>query len=134
MCDLFERDDLKQLKSLERLEQRKKVDEVVANWCISRTTTEVIDSFNDVGLAVTRVNTYAEASETDHVRDRDMLQSVRLVDGNTVPLTGPAAKFSRTPTKVHHAAPVLGQDNSEIFGALGYTKEDLERLRKAGVI
>ena len=134
MCGLFKRDDLKQLTSLERLEQREKVDGVVADWCRSRATAEVIDSFNDVGLAVTRVNTYAEASKTDHVRDRDMLQSVRLADGNTAPLTGPAAKFSRTPTKVRHAAPVLGQDNAEILGALGYSKEDLERLREAGVI
>ena len=134
MCALIERDDLAAMTSVERLERRSEVDAAVADWCKPRTTGDVIESFNDIGLAVTRVNTYAEASQTDHVRERDMLQTAKLADGSDVPLTGPAAKFSRTPTKVHHAAPRVGQDNAHVLGGLGYSKGDLARLKKAGVV
>ncbi len=134
MCQAIGREDLSDLTNADRIERRVDVDAAVADWCRQRSTSEVVESFNDIGLAVTRVNTYAEAAQTDHVRDRDMLQSMRLDDGNEVPLTGPAAKFSRTPTKVHHAAPSIGQDNAQVFGALGYSESDLERLKNTGVI
>jgi formyl-CoA transferase len=134
MCDLIGRDDLSGLTNVERLERRADVDSAVAEWCRTRPTSAVIESFNDIGLAVTRVNTYAEASQTEHVRDRDMLQTTRLADGNEVPLTAPAAKFSRTPTKVHHAAPSLGQDNAAVLGAIGYSDADLARLKDEGVL
>ena len=134
MCRAIGRDDLSDLTNADRIEQRAEVDSAVADWCKPRSTSEVVETFNDIGLAVTRVNTYAEASQTEHVRERDMLQSVQLDDGSEVPLTGPAAKFSRTPTKVHHAAPSVGQDNAQILGALGYSDADLDRLKNAGVV
>ena len=54
-----------------------------------------------------------------HVLDRDMLQEVEQEDGNVVPLTGPAAKFSRTPTRVRARAAKLGEHNDEILADLG---------------
>lgn len=90
--------------------------------------------FNAIGLAVTRVNTYAEAAVEPYVAARDMLQATRLRDGRTVPLTGPAAKFSRTPLAVRESAPSLGEHNERIYGALGYGPADLARLRADGVI
>jgi formyl-CoA transferase len=134
MCTVIDRPELAGLTNVDRLERRAEVDRAVADWCKPRRTAEVVDAFNGIGLAVTRVNTYAEAAQTDHVRERDMLQNIRLSDGSEVPLTGPAAKFSRTPTRIHHAARPLGQDNQEILGALGYSAADLERLKKDRVV
>ena len=56
------------------------------------------------------------------------------------PVTGnfkyPGAPFraEEMPWQVKRAAPLLGQHNEEVYGALGYTKEDLVRLRETGVI
>ena len=90
--------------------------------------------WNAAGLAVTRVNSFAEASREPHLHARDMLQDVTLTDGKTVPMVGPAAKFSRTPVRIRHAAPALGQDNAEILGALGVDAEGLARLKQDGAI
>jgi crotonobetainyl-CoA:carnitine CoA-transferase CaiB-like acyl-CoA transferase len=44
-------------------------------------------------------------------------------------------RFSQTPHRFHHPAPMLGEHNEEIFvNRLGYSKEDLIRMRGAGVI
>lgn len=134
MCALLERTDLAALKSAERIDRRAEVDGVVAAWCRERTTAEVVAAFTAAGLTVTRVNTYAEAAQDPHVQARDMLQPTRLADGSVVPLTGPAAKFSRTPVTIRAPAPTLGQHNAEIYGALGYGESELARLREAGVI
>ena len=43
-------------------------------------------------------------------------------------------RFSETPVAVRSAGPSLGQHNDEIFGALGVTADEIERLRAAGTI
>ena len=134
LCVLLERPDLAELSGGERIEQRELVDKVVADWCLERTRDEVVTKLSDIGLAVTNVNTYGEAAEHPQVDSRDMLQQVTLSDGHSVPLTGPAAKFSKTPTKIHNAAPKLGENNTEIYKSLGLSKEQQEELKKEGVL
>jgi crotonobetainyl-CoA:carnitine CoA-transferase CaiB-like acyl-CoA transferase len=43
-------------------------------------------------------------------------------------------KFSETPGPEPFAAPALGQHNDEILGSVGYSAEDIGRLRKLGVL
>jgi crotonobetainyl-CoA:carnitine CoA-transferase CaiB-like acyl-CoA transferase len=43
--------------------------------------------------------------------------------------------FSKTPSRMEHPAPLVGQHNEEIFcHRLGYTRDDLVRFKEAGVI
>ena len=133
-CKLMKRDDIAHYKSLERINRRDEVDSVVKNWCAERTVEEVVDSMLGIGLTVTKVNTFSEVSTDENVGARDMLQEMTLSDGSVVPLTGPTAKFSRTPTKIRNSAPTLGQDNLEIYGELGLSEEDIEGLRKDSIV
>jgi len=133
-CKLMKRDDIAHYKSLERINRRDEVDSVVKNWCAERTVEEVVDSMLGIGLTVTKVNTFSEVSTDENVGARDMLQETTLSDGSVVPLTGPTAKFSRTPTKIRNPAPTLGQDNLEIYGELGLSKEDIEKLRNDSIV
>jgi formyl-CoA transferase len=68
------------------------------------------------------------------VLDRDMLQPMPLEDGSTAPIVGPAAKFSRTPTRVRTGAPGLGQHNEEILAELGFDEAARTKLRESGVV
>jgi formyl-CoA transferase len=63
-----------------------------------------------------------------------MLQDTVHADGTTLPITGPAAKFSRTPTRVRTPAPPLGAHCDEIMAELGYDADRIARLRAAGII
>ncbi len=134
LCGLMGCTHLDGLRNVERVERRDELDALMANWCRQFTADEAAEKLTTIGLAVTRVNTFAEAARHPHVAARDMLQPTRLSDGREVPLTGPAAKFSRTPTTIREAAPTLGQHNADIYGELGYDAAELARLREAGVI
>jgi formyl-CoA transferase len=134
VCALLERPELAHLRNVERVERREEVDALLASWCRSCTVDQAAEQLNAIGLAVTRVNTFADAASHPHVAARDMLQATRLSDGSEVPLTGPAAKFSVTPTAIREAAPSLGQHNAVIYGELGYDASELERLRCDGII
>jgi len=103
-------------------------------WLSERTRAEAIEILNLAALPAAPVNRYAEAARDTHVQERDMLQPTRLEDGSTAPVTGPAAKFSRTPTSVRHGAPALGEHSEEILREVGIDAKTLSRLRRSGVV
>jgi len=117
-----------------RLADRDAINAMVAEWAATRTVAEIIGILHGAGVAVAPVRTYAEAAADPHVRARGMLQDVVHADGATIPVTGPPAKFSRTPTKVRTPAAALGADSDEILGELGYDAERIARLRANSVI
>lgn len=132
LATLLGRADLLAMSAAERIKRRDELDGLVGEWCTSRTTATVVDAFSELGLPATRVNTFEECSKLAHVASRDMLQDTELVDGSTAPLTGPATKFSRTPTRIRTGAPALGAHNEEILHRLGYDDEDIKRLQADG--
>ncbi|MGY9075539.1 MAG: CaiB/BaiF CoA transferase family protein [Acidimicrobiales bacterium] len=118
----------------ERIANRDSITEVIARWCATRTTADVLDAVLAEGLVVARVNSFAEAAREAHVLERDMLQDVEFHNGTRGPITGPAAKFSRTPTRVRRAAPAPGADTEEILTRIGLDPDQIVALRAAGII
>ncbi len=117
-----------------RLAARDAINRVVSEWTAQQTVATITATLRASGLAVAAVRTYAEAASDPHVRARGLLQDVVQADGSTQPITGPAAKFSRTPTRVRTGAPALGAHSDEILGELGYDGERIARLRSAQII
>jgi len=69
-----------------------------------------------------------------HTLERDMLQQVPQEDGKLAPITGPAAKFSRTPTRIRSGAPALGAHTDAVLAELGIDADARKRLRESGVV
>src|SRR6202050_5805333 len=46
----------------------------------------------------------------------------------------PAARFDRTPSAIRKLAPLLGEDNAAILGELGYSAEDIARLKSDHIL
>jgi formyl-CoA transferase len=90
-----------------RVPNRDACNALVAGWLQDRTRAEAVEILSRAGLGIAPVNTYGQVARDPHVRERDMLQPTPLEDGSIVPITGPAAKFSRTPTRVRSGAPAL---------------------------
>ena len=102
-------------------------------WLASCTRAEAMEVLQEHGLAVAPVRTFIESAQDPHVHERYMLQEVEFEDGAKAPITGPAAKFSRTPTRVRTAAPALGQHTREILEELGMSADERQRLADAGI-
>jgi len=134
LTTLIEREDLAELDIMARLTRREELDGILAEWCSTRTVADIVDTFAELGLPACPVNTYAEVARDSHIASRDMLQPVELADGRQIPITAPAANFSRTPTHIRSRAPALGQHNAEILDELGYSEEELARMVKEGAI
>ncbi len=95
----------------------------------------LINMFDKFGAAVAACNNIEEIFEDEHFKSR---QNIIEVDDKE--LRGPlkmqnvVGKFSRTPGKIRHAGPKLGEHNYEILiEMLGYTEDEL-RLHGYNII
>ena len=84
----------------ERAANRDVCNMLLGDWLKARKRDEAISQLREAGLPIAPVQTFVESAQDPHVLARDMLQPTELQDGTTVPITGPAVKFSRTPTRV----------------------------------
>ncbi len=138
LARLMGRDDLVDAPGFatnkERINNREPVTAAVAEWCRTRTTDEVLEAVLEAGLVIARVNSFADAAAEPHVAARDMLQDTDLHNGTSAPITGPAVKFSRTPTRVRFGAPAPGADNDTVLEQAGFDADARARLRQDGVI
>jgi len=116
-----------------RHENRSATDAAVGAWMRTQTIDEVERKFAAAGIPAGAVRSYAYAARNPHVLERDMLQQVEQEDGQSAPITGPAAKFSRTPTRVRIRAPKLGEHTEEILDELGIDESARRRLRESKV-
>jgi len=126
-------DDAGYATTLPRLARRGTVDGLLHDWLAERTVAEAETALLGAGLPFARVRSYAEAARNPHVRERDMLQETP-VEGGQVPLTGPAAKFSRTPTRIRTGPPALGEHTDAILEELGVPEDERALLRSDGII
>jgi formyl-CoA transferase len=70
-----------------------------------------------------------------HFRERDMILDVPEATLGSLPQPGIVPKLSRTPGRVTHAGPPMGQHTEEILsGMLHMSSEEIEELRQEGVI
>jgi formyl-CoA transferase len=106
----------------ERRGNRAAVNRLVADWCRERTTSAVIGVLERVEVTVAQMASFADAATDPHVLARDMLQETRLSNGTVAPIVGPAAKFSRTPTRVRSGAPAPGTHTAQILETLAFRR------------
>lgn len=120
--------------NIQRIKNRDAVNQLIADWCADKSTQDAVNLMAGAGLAVAPVQTYLDAARNPHVLERDMLIDVELSDGSTAPLTGPAVKFSRTPTTIRNSAPRSGAQTNEILVELGVDDDQMAKLKERGVI
>jgi crotonobetainyl-CoA:carnitine CoA-transferase CaiB-like acyl-CoA transferase len=111
------------------------INEHIAEWMKDYTKEELYHRCQSSNCPIGMVTTVADLVASRQLESRGFFGEVEHpVMGNVSCPTSPY-RFSETPHCFHHPAPMLGEHNEEIFiDRLGYGKEDLMRMRGAGVI
>ena len=100
----------------------------------TKTRKEWLGLLMNEDTCVSAVQSLDEVFEDPHVRSRQMLVETTHPKAGRVRQIGVPIKFSETPGEIRRPAPEIGEHTEEILGQLGYALEEIDRLRRTGVI
>ena len=77
-----------------------------------------------------------ETLQDPHLKHRGVLHRHENVPGVDKPMTVPLAgfKFKHDGPSIQTPPPTLGQHTDEVLASVGYSKADIEAMRKAGAV
>jgi formyl-CoA transferase/CoA:oxalate CoA-transferase len=101
----------------------------------TRTVDEWLKAFEAAGVPAGRIRTVPEVCESEHLRARGMLVTLRHPTAGPVRVMGVPLRLSATPGRARLAPPRLGEHTDAVLRRLcGVGKAELVRLRARGVI
>ena len=110
------------------------IDVMWYEWLEGRTKQEIMETCQAVKWFSTAINSPKDALEDPHFQEHGFWQEADH------PITGkqiyPGAPMKIGDSwRVNRPAPLLGQHNQEVYGdLLGYSRKDMEKLKKEGVV
>lgn len=110
-------------------------DAIWYSWLADHTKEEVFEKLRNARIAGTPLSTSEDLLANIQLKARDYFEEIDHPQTGTITYPGVPFKMAETPSQPRSHAPLLGQHNNEILcDLLGYTKEDLMKLREGGVI
>lgn len=113
------------------------VEVIINEWIKDLSKDEVVELLSQKKVPCEIIAELDEVLESPRLKSRGMIQEVvHPVSGNTGCKTaGFPIKFSHLKADLSQSAPIPGQHSEEIYGEmLGYSPEELDRLKKEGII
>lgn len=107
----------------------------VTEWVASQTAEEVVAAAEKIPIPCGFCYEITEVAHDPHIKETGMLTEVPCPDGTKVVLSSSPLLMSATPLKIERSFPAVGEHNEEIYcGLLGYSRKDLVRFKKEGII
>ena len=127
-------DDPRYADRRDRVQFIDEIDDMIEAWTEKRTKHEVMETLASRGIPCGAVLDSNEVLADPHLRQRGFITELEHPRRGKYPMPGNPVRLSDSPTEVRRA-PLLGEHNEEIYGkALGLSKEEIETLRRDGVI
>ncbi len=119
----------------ERTAHMPELTQLMEAWCAAHTFEDVAHEFEVYQVPYAPLMSMADIFAEPHYREREMIIDVPESTLGSIPQPGVVPKLSRTPGRVTHAGPALGQHTEEILtGLLGLSAGAIAELRQQGVI
>lgn len=111
------------------------VDSLVEVWLLEHTKEEIFDICRKGQITFAPVRSIAEVARDSHFGERGYFVEIDRPHTGVLKYPGAPYKLSQTPWELRFPAPQLGEHNEEVYcRRLGYSREDMVRLRKGGII
>jgi len=107
---------------------------VLYPWAMSRTKQEVWEAAREARAALAPLYTTEDLVNDPHFEERGFFVEIDHARAGRLKYPGAPFRPSETPWQLKTPAPLLGQHNEMVYGRLGYSPEDVARLREAGTI
>ncbi len=109
--------------------------EKTSEWTRQHTNAEINEAVNVRRIPSSPVQTVKEAIDSELLKVREFFVDIDHSEAGKFKYPGAPYKLSGTPWRIKTPAPRLGEHNEEVYcQKLGYARQDLVRMRQAGII
>jgi formyl-CoA transferase len=117
-----------------RVRRTEELDRVIGDWAASVTLEEALTLLASAQVPAGKIYDIADIVRDVHYQARGMIEQHRLPDGTPVKLPGIVPKLSDAPGGTRWLGPRLGEHTEEVLQRAGYARDQIDRLRSAGVV
>lgn len=129
------KDDPRFVDNESRLEHVEELDAIVQEWMLEHDRPEVLKRFDEADATIAPVFDVDDIVNDEHYRARNAIATVDDSDLGTARVQNVFPLLSKTPGRIDHLGPDLGEHNDEVYrGLLGYDDAMLAELREEGAI
>ncbi len=107
----------------------------ILEWAMNHTKEEIYHKGQAGNCPFAAVMSAEDVVNSEHLKTREFFVDVEHPLAGKIKYPGAPYKFSETPWEIENPAPLLGQHNEKIYcERLGYAKQDLVKLKEAGIV
>jgi len=117
-----------------KLTQREDIRRAIGPLLTNRSTEELITVLREHGVWCAPVNDYDQAFADPVITHLDPLLEYEHPEAGKVTVLKHPVRYSAGEPVMHTPPPRLGQHSDDVLHELGYNKDDITRLRVAGVV
>jgi crotonobetainyl-CoA:carnitine CoA-transferase CaiB-like acyl-CoA transferase len=108
---------------------------LMTTWTMEYTAAEIEKLSIEFDVPIAPVRDVKQLVEDEQLAYRNYFVTIDHPAAGTLTYPGAPYKLSATPLKVKRRAPLLGEHNEEVYcRMLGYSKQELVKLRQGGII
>ena len=138
LCPAIGREDLMDHPKFQtntlRVENRAEIVSILSEHTKSKTTAEWVDIITEAGVPVGPINRVSDVVVDPQVLAREMMVDLPHPRVPDLKVPGSPLKLSDTPPSYRRRPPEHGEHNEEILTDLGYSKDDISKLKEEGAI
>jgi crotonobetainyl-CoA:carnitine CoA-transferase CaiB-like acyl-CoA transferase len=120
---------------LSRAKHADEANKLIGEWTINHAKDEIYHQAQELSCPLGMISTVEDMLGSEQLQARGFFVDVEHPEMGKVKLPAAPYRFSETPWRVERPAHLLGEHNEEVYSRrLGYAKEELVRMRGAGII
>ena len=107
---------------------------LIEGWSAGHATDDAVAALSAAGIPCAPIQSFADAAASPQAEARALVSTLTHPKIGPVPVVGQPVRFDGVKPLAMDVAPGLGGDADGILAALGFTPDDIARLRAAGII
>ena len=115
-----------------RSQNRDALGEEIEEITVNRTTAEWVETMNETGVPAGEINDIGQVFKNPQVQHLGLAQPVNSHERGPTQVVGQPILMSRTPSSIASPPPLAGEHSNEILTSLGYSAEEIARMKDAG--
>ena len=115
LCKLMDKEELLEDErfntDINRGIHEKELKEILESWLADYTADKAVEMINGAGVPCSKIYNIAEISESEHIKEREMLLEIDHPVAGRTRIPGNPVKLSETPPRIVTPSPALGAHN-----------------------